>query len=440
MLQQKFNVLQKSVQSSFEETIDKTIHRAVVTSVNKSLDFLYSKAFYLVTNKLTLSLSFDDYYISDEDLNSVFLVIEKLSPRKFKEHIYRQPNDKSRQKFLKLNTTYIINLSKIQSYIMVSTNSSSPVSTGPADHVNIYFFGKQKKRAYRMFINTLNKYTATSLVPESSPKAKNSSNTIIVTTVNSIDWDTSYISVKNELQLCYEDSIKETILSYLSDWNNAMNLFKKFGLTYKTGILLYGEPGTGKTSLAKMIAYHFNFRLIIVDLKTFSQSTIKLIKAWVKSNNLNNIVVLMEDIDCIFSNRSALKTSEEKAQAQLLLQFLDGASSIGNVIYIATTNHIEALDPALIRDGRFDIKQELKPFCRDTAVQMCQTMYIRDQETINELLEGERFPINPAYLQNKILKYIFNHAEDFQNIVKEEEEKENESTGTSEELVYRAIP
>ena len=60
-------------------------------------------------------------------------------------------------------------------------------------------------------------------------------------------------------------------------------------------------------------------------------------------------VLIFEDIDCIFSNRDNLKTDSKQQAAQLLLQFLDGVFSIPNVISIATTNHIETLDDALIK-------------------------------------------------------------------------------------------
>lgn len=260
-----------------------------------------------------------------------------------------------------------------------------------------------------------------------------------MTIVNNDDgvFTTSYANIKNENQLCYEGFILEQTLNHLASWNKATDIFKNLGLTYKIGILLYGDPGTGKTSFAKLIAYHFDFQLLVLDLKTFTQHTIRQIKSYISSHQRQTIVLLMEDIDCIFPKRSELKTPEEKAQAQLLLQFLDGASSIGNVIYIATTNHIEALDPALIRDGRFDIKHELKPFQKETAIRMCESMYISDQETISTLLKDEQFPINPAYLQNKILKYIFNHLKEFDSIsIKEEEEKENGTVKSKIQEIY----
>ena len=433
-MQQKLDYLQKSIQISFNETVDKTIQKAINASVNKSLDFIYSKAFYLITNKISLSLSFDGYYLSEEDLNSVYLVIEKLSPEKFREHAFRSPKDTNR-KCLTTGITYFISLHKLNSYIIIKTLPTNIVANNvPSDQIRIYFFGKQKKRAYHMFLNTLKKYGSPNIVQLNPSPSKRT-----LTIVNNDDgvFTTSYANIKNETQLCYEGFILEEALNYLTSWNKATDIFKNLGLTYKIGILLYGDPGTGKTSFAKLIAYHFDFKLLILDLKTFTQHTIRQIKSYIHSHNRQTIVLLMEDIDCIFPKRSELKTPEEKAAAQLLLQFLDGSASIGNIIYIATTNHIEALDPALIRDGRFDIKHELKPFQKETAIEMCKSMYVSDPETINTLLKNEQFPINPAYLQNKILKYIFNHLEEFNELnIKEEEEKENGTVKSKIQEIY----
>lgn len=82
-----------------------------------------------------------------------------------------------------------------------------------------------------------------------------------------------------------------------------------------------------------------------------------------------------------------------------LLQLLDGINSCNKTIFLATTNYIDRLDPALIRDGRFDIKIEMKNFDYDEAVEMCNKFNV-DSEVV---FRDEQFPINPAYLQNKIV-------------------------------------
>ena len=66
---------------------------------------------------------------------------------------------------------------------------------------------------------------------------------------------------------------------------------------------------------------------------------------------------IIEEIDTIVNSRQNKELGEkEKVILSELLNFLDGPSSPDSCIIIATTNHIEKLDPAIIRSGRFDIK------------------------------------------------------------------------------------
>ena len=77
---------------------------------------------------------------------------------------------------------------------------------------------------------------------------------------------------------------------------------------------------------------------------------------------LEDSVVVLEDIDVLVSKRDNSVTSADKENFQALLQLLDGINSCKKTIFLATTNYIDRLDPALIRDGRFDIKIEMKKF------------------------------------------------------------------------------
>lgn len=114
---------------------------------------------------------------------------------------------------------------------------------------------------------------------------------------------------------------------------------------------------------------------------------------------MEDSVVVLEDIDVLVSKRDNSVTSADRENFQALLQLLDGINSCKRTIFLATTNYIDRLDPALIRDGRFDIKIEMKNFDYDEAVKMCNK-FEADSEVI---LRDEQFPINPACLQNKII-------------------------------------
>ena len=128
-------------------------------------------------------------------------------------------------------------------------------------------------------------------------------------------------------------------------------------------------------------------------------------------------VVLLEDIDCVIGDRKSDDDSQTKKNVNKLLQFLDSASSPSNVIFIATTNHIEKLDEAIKRDGRFDIKVQITDFVRSTAEAMCRSFELKPA-IIKEILDDNMVngKINPAKLQNLILKNL-----DYKVEVKEDE-------------------
>lgn len=234
-------------------------------------------------------------------------------------------------------------------------------------------------------------------------------------------------STKHIDDILVEEKTKNYIINYISKWKNATSLFSTLGITYKLGILLYGPPGTGKTSMAKAIAAHFDYPLYIVDMSSFCPDMATAIS---EHSMRSNRIILFEDIDYIFGKREQDRTPEEKANGQAILQLLDGASSASNVIFIATTNAKDSLDPALVRDGRFDLKAYMGDLDKEYAVKMCNSMTITDEDKQNELLSNLEFPVNPAHLQNLIVQYIFNHLDD-----SAENKKESETSKTSSEKV-----
>jgi chaperone BCS1 len=149
--------------------------------------------------------------------------------------------------------------------------------------------------------------------------------------------------------------VKATIIKDINDFNEAENWYIETSIAYKRGYCFYGPPGTGKTTLALSIANFTKKNIYCLNLNSIEDET----KVPYMFNNLpSNSILLLEDIDKVFVGRDNVN-ERCKVSFSSLLNCLDGAFSKHGLITIITTNHIEKLDPALLRTGRIDMKIEV---------------------------------------------------------------------------------
>lgn len=120
----------------------------------------------------------------------------------------------------------------------------------------------------------------------------------------------------------------------------------------------------------------------------------------------SNSIVLLEDVDAVFVDRSV--ASESKASGVTfsgLLNALDGVASQEGRLFFMTTNHLEKLDPALVRPGRCDVKVEIKRASRK-QMRLMFTRFFPGEEHLAECFAA-RLPeeeISMAQLQGHLLE------------------------------------
>ena len=139
-------------------------------------------------------------------------------------------------------------------------------------------------------------------------------------------------------------------------------LFEQLGIQPPKGVLLHGEPGTGKTLLAKAVANASDATFIEVVGSELVQKFIgegaKLIKEIFQlAREREPSIVFIDEIDALASKRVEIGTSGEREVQRTFMQLLselDGFKPLGRVKIIAATNRKDVLDPAIVRPGRFD--------------------------------------------------------------------------------------
>lgn len=154
-----------------------------------------------------------------------------------------------------------------------------------------------------------------------------------------------------------KESVKD-IINFLKDPEK----YSSYGARMPKGIILYGEPGTGKTLMAKAIAGEAGVPFYAVSGSDFIQVYVgvgasRIRDLFKKAKKHGKAVIFIDEIDAIGKKRgkSANGSSDEKDQTlNALLTEMSGFNEKEGIIVIAATNRLDVLDNALLRPGRFD--------------------------------------------------------------------------------------
>lgn len=156
------------------------------------------------------------------------------------------------------------------------------------------------------------------------------------------------------------DSEKQELMEIV-DFLRDGKKFRDVGARVPRGILLSGEPGTGKTLLARAIAGEANVPFFAASGSDFSGIIVGLGVAKIKeifdmAKRNAPCILFIDEIDAIGQRRSTSSYNDqdrEQTLNQLLIE-MDGFSNDTGIIVIGATNRADMLDPALLRPGRFD--------------------------------------------------------------------------------------
>lgn len=336
----------------------------------------------------------------DETYNGINKMLYKLSPKQYEKH--RAPSKNKNSYELTSGVRYIVKL-KDNNFAMVETTREDNSKIFFEKSLHIRFIGKNRYLYRNAFLVESAKLTDKKCIPVKYLNEYGIQCDIIPRSFDSI---------------VLEDSVRHNIVSGLQNWKASRDWYETHQLVYKIGVFLYGDPGTGKSTIARAISEMFNRApILVMDINNIMQSIRSIIK--MRERYKGTIIVLIEDIDMYFpkqvdridneqDNPDQNKEAEErtnKINQNAIFQLLDGVYSTDDTIYIATTNYKDKLDSALIRCGRFDIQERLTNLTEDGAKKKVQLLGY-DASVLREL--NIEYPVQPALLQSKIMEYRAN--------------------------------
>ncbi|KAF5381751.1 hypothetical protein D9615_005443 [Tricholomella constricta] len=197
-----------------------------------------------------------------------------------------------------------------------------------------------------------------------------------------------------------DPGVKDILLEDARDFLRSKSWYAERGIPFRRGYLLYGAPGSGKTSMIHCMAGELGLDVYIISLSRAGLDDASL------SELVNALpercVAIMEDIDAAFthgvSRENPSESGEEDAEAKKanpggqtvaapttttsklslsgLLNALDGVGAQEGRILFATTNKYSALDPALCRPGRMDLHIEFKNASKYQARELFNRFYL----------------------------------------------------------------
>lgn len=170
--------------------------------------------------------------------------------------------------------------------------------------------------------------------------------------------------------------IKERVVADVKDFLQRQQWYVDRGIPYRRGYLLFGPPGSGKSSFIYALAGELDFGLAMINLSERGMTDDKLARLLTKLPA--RTILLLEDADAAFQNRRQVDADGFSGMSVTfsgLLNALDGVAAGEERIAFLTTNHIDRLDGALIRPGRVDMTVRIGEATRHQAGEMWDRFY-----------------------------------------------------------------
>jgi hypothetical protein len=157
------------------------------------------------------------------------------------------------------------------------------------------------------------------------------------------------IKTTNLDNLTLAGNLKQDILDYVTTFFDSREMHETYNVPWKRGILFIGKPGNGKTHAVKALINKIQKPCLYVKSfdSYYGTSQMSIRSVFERARQSAPCIVVLEDLDSLIDEKNR----------SFFLNIVDGFASNQGVVILATTNHPEQIDPALLdRGGRFDSK------------------------------------------------------------------------------------
>ena len=253
-------------------------------------------------------------------------------------------------------------------------------------------------------------------------------------------WSLLAKSPKRAIETLYlKEGEKEHLIGLMDEFfhDETRDLYLSFGMPYKQIIMLYGVPGSGKTSTITALASHFDCDIYTIPI-TKELTDYGLIDAfsYINEKEDKKRIIVLEDIDCIFDKR---KEGDEHNMItlQALLNCLDGHTCAEGTLLFMTANNPEKMDYAMIRSCRIDYKLKLGYADKYQTKNIYDTFLPKQSDNFHKFYQSiNHKEFSTAMLQeflffNRKCENVLDHIDKFMDIVDKNKPSEL-STDTKE--------
>jgi SpoVK/Ycf46/Vps4 family AAA+-type ATPase len=258
-------------------------------------------------------------------------------------------------------------------------------------------------------------------------------------------WNLLFKSPKRPIETLYlKEGQKEQLLEKVEEFysEETRSEYLSFGIPYKCVFLLYGVPGSGKTSAINTIASHFDCDIytIPVSKELTDYMLIDAIANCEEKEDRKRIIVI-EDIDTIFTDR---KTGDDLNGITLqgLLNCFDGFSCAEGTLLFITANRPEVFDNALLRSCRIDYRFELDYADKYQTNNIFEMVLPEQKDNFNKFYKQIRTKkYTTAMLQeflffNRKSNDIIDKIDEFYDIIEKNDPKNFEKIKKEKDNIY----